>query len=373
MEQTLGHRTHYSNLESILEDEQRLRPVWVPITWEASGLAGSLPVYRSNWTLRAGLRARSALGRVQRESPLDALFVHTQVPAVMLGKWLRRIPTIVSLDATPRQYDQLGQFYQHSIGSPRAERFKWKANRRCFDRAFALVTWSEWARRGLIDEYGIPAEKVSVISPGVRRGRWQRPSGLTRSSDEVRILFVGGDLDRKGGTLLLQAFRSLRDELEAGRGCPGPRLTLDLVTQTPVDPVPGVVVHHDLTANSAELISMYHAADIFCLPTHGDCLPMVLAEAGAAGLPLVATDVGAISEVVRNGETGILVPVDDLDALTGALRTLVEEPSTRLRMGANAADLIAREHDADSNARRLVDLLRRAAESGTGAAVEDAG
>ena len=58
----------------------------------------------------------------------------------------------------------------------------------------------------------------------------------------------------------------------------------------------------------------------------GDCLPMVLSEAGAVGLPLVSTDVGAISEIVRDGETGLLVPVDDVGALAAALHRLADDP-----------------------------------------------
>ena len=53
---------------------------------------------------------------------------------------------------------------------------------------------------------------------------------------------------------------------------------------------------------------------------------MVLSEAGAAGLPLVSTAVAGIPEIVRDGETGLVVPVDDVAALTKALRTLVERP-----------------------------------------------
>ncbi len=75
--------------------------------------------------------------------------------------------------------------------------------------------------------------------------------------------------------------------------------------------------------NSPELIDLYHRSDVFCLPTMGDCLPMVLSEAGAAGLPLVSTAVGAISEIVRDGDTGYLVTPGDVPTLTGRLRDLV--------------------------------------------------
>ncbi|MBK5222586.1 MAG: glycosyltransferase family 4 protein [Acidimicrobiia bacterium] len=362
VEQTLGHRTHSSNIESILEQQRRVVPEWLPIAWDATGIAAALPVFNSNWTVRSGLRARRAVARADGSRLLDALFVHTQVPAVLLGKWLDRIPTVVSLDATPRQYDELGSFYQHRVGGPEVERLKWVANRRALRRAWAIVTWSEWARSGVIEDYGIEPDKVLVVPPGVRVEEWRRLPSAAGPRTEVRILFVGGDLERKGGDLLVASCRTLRAEL-ARSGGPEIDLVVDLVTQTPIDPDPGVVVHHGLTANSPELRALYHHADIFCLPTLGDCLPMVLAEAGAAGLPLVSTDVGAISEIVRDGDTGLLVPPSDQAALTVALRRLVHDGGERVRMGANAAELVAREHDATTNVGRIIDLLVDAATS----------
>jgi glycosyltransferase involved in cell wall biosynthesis len=102
---------------------------------------------------------------------------------------------------------------------------------------------------------------------------------------------------------------------------------------------------------------LYQAADVFCLPTFGDCLPMVLSEAGAVGLPLIASNVGAISEIVRDESTGLLVPVGDIDALEAALRRLVMEPELRHKLGTAAQETVRQDFDAERNALRLVDLL----------------
>ncbi len=163
------------------------------------------------------------------------------------------------------------------------------------------------------------------------------------------MLFVGGDFERKGGFVLLEALRRLRDA--------GVAIELDVVTRDEVPAQEGVKVHHGLRPSSPPLIALYDRADVFCLPTMGDCLPMVLSEAGAAGLPLVATDVGAIREIVRDGETGLLVPVDDAGALAIALQRLADEPDTRRRMGEAAGQLVREQFDASTNARTLVALL----------------
>ena len=114
--------------------------------------------------------------------------------------------------------------------------------------------------------------------------------------------------------MLVDAVRRLR-----ARDVP---IELDLVTRDELPEEPGVTVHHGLGPNSPALIELYHRADVFCLPTLGDCLPMVLSEAGAVGLPLVSTEVGAIGEIVRDGRTGLLVPVSDAAALADALGRL---------------------------------------------------
>jgi glycosyltransferase involved in cell wall biosynthesis len=354
MEQTLGHRTHTDNIANYLDREERLDTVWMPVPWEGVGPGRDLPVIRSNWTLRSGLAARQLLRANSQQGRLDGLFVHTQVPAMLLGRWTSRVPTVISLDATPRQYDQLGAHYQHQVGPPLLERAKHTIHRRRIHEAAALVTWSDWARQGLVEDYGVDPDRVTVISPGVHRGMWQRPRRPSTPTEPVRVLFVGGDFERKGGTSLLAAFRRLRS---ASQGEGQPSVHLDLVTGSDLPAEPGITVHQGLTANSTELIDLYHQADIFCLPTLGDCLPMVLSEAGAAGLPLVSTDVGAISEIVRDGETGVIVPPGDSESLHRALARLVADSELRQRLGANAEALVADRHDAEANARTLVDLI----------------
>ena len=116
IEQALGHITHTQNLQPNVPNDPDVRAHWGLMPYGRRGLASRIPIYKSNWTVRAGVRARrrSPVSRVQTR--LDALFFHTQVPAVLSSNWVRRFPSIVSLDATPIQYDLLGQGSQHNIG-----------------------------------------------------------------------------------------------------------------------------------------------------------------------------------------------------------------------------------------------------------------
>ena len=357
LEQALGHVTHARNLQQnipiLIEPGRKgFEPVWLPVPYEVNGLAARLPVYRSNWSVRSGLRARAALRAARNAGPLAGIFFHTQVPAVLCPDWIAGIPSVVSLDATPIQYDQLGDYYNHQPGPAWFEEFKRRRNIAIFTSARKLVAWTAWTRASLVRDYGVPEDKVTVIPPGVNPGLWaNRTLPTPQAHGPVRILFVGGDLARKGGDLLLEAYRSLA----AAR--PELALELHLVTKTKVEPGGGVFVYSDFGPNDPRLIALYHRCDIFALPTSGDCLPMVLSEAGAAGLPAVSTKVAGIPEVISAGETGLLIPPRDGTALRGALEQLASDAALRRRMGLAAVDMISQRFDAVKNTAKLIELL----------------
>jgi glycosyltransferase involved in cell wall biosynthesis len=353
IEQALGHVTHTQNLQRNVPRDPDVEPFWGLVPWETQGLAGRIPIYKSNWTVRAGLRARRAVAGIARQTRLDALFFHTQVPAVLSNNWLRRFPSIVSLDATPIQYNAFGGFYNHHPGSAWFEHLKWKLNRDCFRAARQLVAWSEWAKQGVVNDYEVSSEKVIVIPPGVTAADWTCPIPRRPHDRPVKILFVGADLERKGGLLLLEAFRALRPI----------GVELHMVTRASLPEEPGLFVYNQMQPNSSALKQLYYESDIFCLPTYADCLPMVLSEAGAAGLPVISTRVAGIPEIVEDGTTGFIVPPGDVPALVHALKALVRNPQLRLVQGERAVDVVTREFDAQRNARRLLTLMKQVADS----------
>jgi glycosyltransferase involved in cell wall biosynthesis len=168
----------------------------------------------------------------------------------------------------------------------------------------------------------------------------------------VRVLFVGGDFARKGGPDLLAALQGL------------PEAELDVVTGGEVGPVPASVrcrVHRGLGPGDPALLELYRRADLFALPSRGDCLPQVLAEAAASGLPLVATATGAMPEIVHDGTNGFLVPVGSPQDLRAALRRLVGDPELRRSMGQESLELARREHDALANHRLIFELMAEVA------------
>jgi glycosyltransferase involved in cell wall biosynthesis len=364
MEQTLGHVTHTRNLTRIVAEQIQVVPTWLPVPFGVEGPGRLVPVFRENWSVRASWRARRTLTRALAVQPHDVIFFHTQVTALFSRGTMRRLPTVVSLDATPINYDSVGRYYRHrAAGDGWLDRQKFRLNREVFQAAKALVTWSDWARRSLIDDYQVEPGRINVIAPGAAPeyfeiGR-ERLARSTRrpERDPVRLLFVGGDFHRKGGPALLDCMR----------GPLGDRCELDIVTREAVEPRPGVRVHRGLGPNSPELLRLFSEADVFVLPSRADCLAVVLMEATAAGLPVVTTDVGALREAIQPGTTGLLVPAGDDAALCRALETLVTPEELRRSMGQAAHALASRRFDAGRNGRAVLELLTDAALAGRAA------
>jgi glycosyltransferase involved in cell wall biosynthesis len=100
--------------------------------------------------------------------------------------------------------------------------------------------------------------------------------------------------------------------------------------------------------------------DVFVLPSRDENLPMALLEAMAAAVPPVATRVGGVPELIVDGESGLLVAVDDVAGLAGAIESLAAEPERRERLARQAARRVADRFEAGSLGRRMVELYREA-------------
>ena len=367
LEYSLGHVTHSENLKKRLTGDDSVRPTYVELPFEGmSGAWAKLPAVRSNWSLRASLGAHLGLRGSARR--LQAVFFHTQVTSLLSVGLMRRVPSVISLDATPLQYDALGAAYGHvPSGSARVEEYKKRLNERAFRAARHLVTWSQWAKDSLVADYGVPAGKITVIPPGIPLDQWDfaaeraaaaRGAGKRTSGDAaLNLLFVGGDFHRKGGDTLARALNALPA---------GTNVRLHAVTKTEAlgpeaDAAVAagrMMVHRGVTPNSGALRALFAGADAFVFPTRADCLPLAILEALASGLPVVTTSVAALPEAVRHGENGVIVPPDDPLALAAAITELTHDRALRDRLALRSRETARERFDAQTNYRRIVEILK---------------
>lgn len=352
VEHMLGHVTHYRNLKYWVNQDPSISPIWMPIEAEKNDVWQHLPIVRSNWSLQSSLRTRDAIRSALRAQHLDALFLHTQTISLFALPFMQQIPTLLSTDATPLNYDTVGAGYQHKVGgNSLLERRKYLWNRSTYHAAAGLTTFCQWAKDSLVADYGIAPDKVTVISSGIDLEQWRVQPNQTRSDQDVRLLFVGGEFARKGGYTLIEAFRS-----GLGENC-----SLDIVTRDPnirqeLSGLEKVQVH--LNADRSEIQKLCTQADIFVFPTEADCYPNVIIEAMAAGLPIVTTNVGAIREQVEAGVNGLLLPVSDPGALTTALKALVSDESKRRMMSIASRRLAEERFDGRRNYNKLLSLMK---------------
>jgi glycosyltransferase involved in cell wall biosynthesis len=373
MEQHLGHRTYYQNLRRFVDGQAAapgappLEATWVEITYAQpggvyeqlsflpSGLRGTL---RGRAQVRAGLAGRGA----------DVAFFNTQTPAVLGGGMTGRQPYVISTDITPILYDRMGQHYGHKADRPGPlKMYKHQVNRHVYRSAAFLVPWSTWARQSLIADYGVLPGRIEVIPPGVDLDLWQPssrqsepgPSPCGKGDGPFRILFVGGDIRRKGSDVLLQAYRALCSRLPGTQGGTPP-VELHLVTRQAAPTGEGLITHQGLLPNTAEIISVFRSCDVFVLPTEAEAFGIAAVEAAAAGIPAIVTGVGGLTDVVDDGETGFIIRPGDAQTLAARLQSLATNPDLRLRLGRAARRRAESRFDAGRNAARILEILRSA-------------
>lgn len=202
-------------------------------------------------------------------------------------------------------------------------------------------------------------EKLALVPNGVPVPAEAAACG---GKEAAHIVCVANYERRKGQEDLLRAVASLPAEravrltllgaeLEAGFRQHLEQLAAELGIADRTA-VPGPV-------NPEDVARYYRDADLFCLPSYNEGLPMAMLEAMAHGLPVVATRVGAIPEAVSDGVEGRLYPAGDVTALADCLRELLDEHGPARRMGQAARARVGREYSIEAMADRVFDVYRQ--------------
>jgi len=206
-------------------------------------------------------------------------------------------------------------------GHPRLQRplKRWTAA-----RASAVVSVGERAARATELHGGLPPGSVRVIRLGV-------PSARTpprRVGDRRHLVVVGRLTTQKGVDLLVRCLPDLPDVdlTVVGEGPERPAL-LALATTL------GVQERVQLIGQQVDARALLAGADVVAVPSRWESGPLVLLEAMAEGRPVVVSDVGFAGEALDGERCGRLVPVEDVPALTGALRELLADPAGAARLG----------------------------------------
>ena len=204
----------------------------------------------------------------------------------------------------------------------------------------AVVTTSAWARRRVIDLYELDARRVHVAEPGVEA------ADLARGTEAGReLLCVAAVTFDKGHDVLLDALESLSDLswhcVCAGRLDRDPAF-VESLRRRALDGALGDRVSFPGPRTGTDLDHDYASADLLTLASRAETYGMVVTEALARGLPVIATDVGGLREALGHGADGIrpglLVPPEDPGALAAALRAWLGDAELRARLRRAASE-----------------------------------
>lgn len=216
-----------------------------------------------------------------------------------------------------------------------------------------------------------PTGRCETLLLGVDQRRFYPAE---KPSLDSRILFVGRIERAKGIYDLLQAWAKVLVH------CPNAQLTIigedrtnGLFSQQARSLGIGDSIALKGTLRSPQVADMMRASCAFCLPSHNEGTPVVVMEALACGLPVVATKVGGIPDIVESDRTGILVQRSDIHGLAKALVTLLRDAGCRARMGEAAHEFACTYLNAEKTADRLVELYRELITGSRGVVKTEAG
>ncbi|HKD78139.1 MAG TPA: glycosyltransferase family 4 protein [Candidatus Angelobacter sp.] len=212
----------------------------------------------------------------------------------------------------------------------------------------AIAAVSAGVKERLIGS-GIPANRIKLIDNGIDVEGFARPH-VESPNTNSKVIGVVARLDlQKGFEYLLAAMSRLCQDF--------PGLSMVVSGEGPDrKAIEQMIVKYGLEKNvllagqQSDMPSVYAAMDIFVLPSLNEGLPMTVLEAMAAAKPIVATRVGAIPNVIRDGETGLLVDPRDEAGLRHAITRLLTDPDLCRRIGTEAQGWVGREYTSDAMA-----------------------
>ncbi len=308
--------------------DQRARDAGARISYVGQKpLVGSSLVRRASG--RAGKFARYlATARSARYDIVDAWLYPTDIVAAV-GRVLTRTPVVLSGRADMLPRDSFGPL------SRRVERI----NNRLVD---AIVANSEAVAAWNRDRYGVNSSILHVIRNGVvpvlpesSAERRRLRAGLGAAEGDVLVGAVGTLREVKRHELLIDAFA------DVSRSRPGLRLAIigegpmRQTLERQVDRL-GLGGRVRMPGSVVPAQPVIDACDIVALSSRSEGMPNALLEGAAAGKPLVTTAAGGAVEVAIDGVTGLVVPVDDMAALAGAMARLADDDGLRDRLGSAA-------------------------------------
>lgn len=291
--------------------------------------------------------------KLVKEEKIDLIHSHTaHMPDILLSSKNLNLPIVTTIHTTIRGQRQgtksSGMNFSELEFSEKMTFLAYPFLRLVEDFYFVkdryYITASNWMKEQIIKEYPKLGGKIFVIHNAVNTELfspdYSNHDSCIIKDDRNIVLFVGRLIALKGFNILIHAAVKVLKErkniifLFLGPGDPTSYLKeVDMRILESGFKFLGYVSYGDIA-------KYYRCADIFVLPSFSENLPMTLLEAMASGVPVIASKVGGIPEVVENYKEGILIPPGSVNDLVDSILHLIDNPDLRRRMGRNAREKV---------------------------------
>lgn len=215
-------------------------------------------------------------------------------------------------------------------------------------KAKKLIVWSNFAKK-VHRDLGCDPKKIAVVPPGI-----DKPPVKKAKHDGFNIIFVGIWFKRKGGPLVLEAYKALKKKY--------PEIKLTLIGQVPEgEKLPKDAWHKDYLPREKLIKEIFPQADVLVLvPPVAEGYGLVVHEAASLGIPPIVSRVYALPEIVRDQDTGFVIPPSDLDALVNRLEKLIKNRALREKMGHAAQKRFLKEFWIEQTNKKLLKVYQEA-------------
>lgn len=229
-----------------------------------------------------------------------------------------------------------------------------------YRQAKRIATTGEKLRLQVIEETGVAAGDVVSVPTGIDLTRF-RPGDRATARAATGL---PADATIVGIVATLRSWKGHRYLVEAVKGLQRPGVALAVVGDGPQREALEQLARESglavtFAGNRDDVAPWLQSFDVFCLPSYAnEGVPQALMQAMACGLPVITTDVGSIGEIVTDGETGVMVPPQDAEALRTALAALLDDEPRRRRLAAAAAARAQERFGESLMVERMVDAFR---------------
>lgn len=290
----------------------------------------------------------------------DVVHAHYVFPSGLFGLWFKKLyRTKLVVTAHGGDIDKMA----------RKGPFFFKQTKKILENADSIIAVGEKLKQDIVNDFEINEEKIALINMGVNRkvfkpvNKAEAKQELQLTKNDLHILFVGNKIKAKGLAELVDAYKKLKEkysnlQLHIIGPNKEPRFLADLQNKVKEEEIDSIYFYPPI--EQSEIALWMSAADIFVLPSYIEGFGLVALEAMSCHTPVVGSDVGGLSYLLRSG-AGVLVEPKNADSLKAGIEKLIVSETLREQIVIQG-EKVANENDEEKQINKLLAIYGQSSE-----------